>query len=160
MVKIIGIDLVTTNSCLAVMEGNEPVLIQNGEGRRTTPSIVAFHDNGNGERKVGDPVKRQDITNPPKTISSVRRFMGKKFSEVPEEKKHASYKVEIGANDTVVVKIGDRSYTPQKKYQSTQQLNKEIKEYIYYYNNQQIKSKLNGESPAQYRALSLNLNYS
>ncbi|GAB3236033.1 molecular chaperone DnaK [Algoriphagus aestuariicola] len=114
MGKIIGIDLGTTNSCVAVMEGNEPVVIQNSEGRRTTPSIVAFLDNGNGERKVGDPAKRQAITNPANTISSVKRFMGKKFSEVSEEKKHASYKVEQGPNDTVVIKIGDRSYTPQE----------------------------------------------
>ncbi len=114
MGKIIGIDLGTTNSCVAVMEGNEPVVIQNSEGRRTTPSIVAFLDNGNGERKVGDPAKRQAITNPANTISSVKRFMGKKFSEVSEEKKHASYKVEKGANDTVAIKIGDRSYTPQE----------------------------------------------
>ncbi|WP_186756091.1 molecular chaperone DnaK [Echinicola salinicaeni] len=114
MGKIIGIDLGTTNSCVAVMEGNEPVVIQNSEGRRTTPSIVAFLDNGNGERKVGDPAKRQAITNPANTISSVKRFMGKKFSEVSDEKKHASYKVEKGSNDTVAIKIGDRSYTPQE----------------------------------------------
>ena len=114
MGKIIGIDLGTTNSCVAVMEGNEPVVIQNSEGRRTTPSIVAFLDNGNGERKVGDPAKRQAITNPANTVSSVKRFMGKKFSEVTEEKKHASYKVEPGANDTVAVRIGDRTYTPQE----------------------------------------------
>jgi molecular chaperone DnaK len=114
MGKIIGIDLGTTNSCVAVMEGNEPVVIQNSEGRRTTPSIVAFLDNGNGERKVGDPAKRQAITNPENTISSVKRFMGKRFSEVSDDKKHASYKVEQGTNDTVVVRIGDRSYTPQE----------------------------------------------
>lgn len=114
MGKIIGIDLGTTNSCVAVMEGNEPVVIQNSEGRRTTPSIVAFLDNGNGERKVGDPAKRQAITNPANTISSVKRFMGKKFSEVSEEKKHASYKVEQGPNDTVAIRIGDRTYTPQE----------------------------------------------
>jgi len=114
MGKIIGIDLGTTNSCVAVMEGNEPVVIQNSEGRRTTPSIVAFLDNGNGERKVGDPAKRQAITNPANTISSVKRFMGKRFSEVSDDKKHASYKVEQGTNDTVVVRIGDRSYTPQE----------------------------------------------
>jgi molecular chaperone DnaK len=114
MGKIIGIDLGTTNSCVAVMEGNEPVVIQNSEGRRTTPSIVAFLDNGNGERKVGDPAKRQAITNPANTISSVKRFMGKKFSEVSADKKHASYKLEQGTNDTVTVKIGDRSYTPQE----------------------------------------------
>jgi len=114
MGKIIGIDLGTTNSCVAVMEGNEPVVIQNSEGRRTTPSIVAFLDNGNGERKVGDPAKRQAITNPTNTISSVKRFMGKRFSEISAEKKHAPYKVEKGPNDTVTVKIGDRSYTPQE----------------------------------------------
>lgn len=114
MGKIIGIDLGTTNSCVAVMEGSEPVVIQNSEGRRTTPSIVAFLDNGNGERKVGDPAKRQAITNPANTISSVKRFMGKKFSEVKDEKKQASYKVEQGSNDNVAIKIGDRSYTPQE----------------------------------------------
>ncbi len=114
MGKIIGIDLGTTNSCVAVMEGSEPVVIQNSEGRRTTPSIVAFLDNGNGERKVGDPAKRQAITNPANTVSSVKRFMGKKFSEVSSEKKHASYKVEQGPNDTVTIKIGDRAYTPQE----------------------------------------------
>ncbi|MCC5928020.1 MAG: molecular chaperone DnaK [Cyclobacteriaceae bacterium] len=114
MGKIIGIDLGTTNSCVAVMEGNEPVVIPNSEGRRTTPSIVAFLDNGNGERKVGDPAKRQAITNPHNTISSVKRFMGKKHSEVSEERKMISYKVEQGSNDTVRVKIGDRLYTPQE----------------------------------------------
>ncbi len=114
MGKIIGIDLGTTNSCVAVMEGNEPVVIPNSEGRRTTPSIVAFLDNGKGERKVGDPAKRQAITNPHNTISSVKRFMGKKFSEVSDEKKMASYGVEQGNNDTVRVKIGDRNYTPQE----------------------------------------------
>ncbi|MDH5608147.1 MAG: molecular chaperone DnaK [Cyclobacteriaceae bacterium] len=114
MGKIIGIDLGTTNSCVAVMEGNEPVVIQNSEGRRTTPSIVAFLDNGNGERKVGDPAKRQAITNPKNTISSVKRFMGKKYSEVPNEIKNISYQLESGNNDTVRVKIGDRNYTPQE----------------------------------------------
>ncbi|WP_209329553.1 molecular chaperone DnaK [Lunatimonas salinarum] len=114
MGKIIGIDLGTTNSCVAVMEGSEPVVIQNSEGRRTTPSIVAFLDNGNGERKVGDPAKRQAITNPQNTVSSVKRFMGKKFSEITEEKKHISYAIDKGSNDTVVVKIGDRNYTPQE----------------------------------------------
>uniref|UniRef100_UPI0040471CDC molecular chaperone DnaK n=1 Tax=Roseivirga sp. TaxID=1964215 RepID=UPI0040471CDC len=114
MGKIIGIDLGTTNSCVAVMEGNEPVVIPNSEGRRTTPSIVAFLDNGNGERKVGDPAKRQAITNPRNTISSVKRFMGKKFSGVSEELRGISYEVEKGNNDTVRVKIGDRLYTPQE----------------------------------------------
>ena len=114
MGKIIGIDLGTTNSCVAVMEGNEPVVIPNSEGRRTTPSIVAFLEEGNGERKVGDPAKRQAITNPTNTISSVKRFMGKKYSEVAEERKNVSYKLEKGNNDTVRVKIGDRLYTPQE----------------------------------------------
>ena len=114
MGKIIGIDLGTTNSCVAVMEGSEPVVIQNSEGRRTTPSIVAFLDNGNGERKVGDPAKRQAITNPTNTVSSVKRFMGKNFSGLSAEKKHISYKVDKGTNDTVVVRIGDRTYTPQE----------------------------------------------
>ena len=114
MGKIIGIDLGTTNSCVAVMEGNEPVVIPNSEGRRTTPSIVAFLDNGKGERKVGDPAKRQAITNPKNTISSVKRFMGKKFSEVAEERKNVSYDLEKGANDTVRVRIGDRLYSPQE----------------------------------------------
>lgn len=112
MGKIIGIDLGTTNSCVAVMEGNEAQVIANSEGRRTTPSIVAFLDNG--ERKVGDPAKRQAITNPKNTISSVKRFMGKKYSEVGSELKTISYTVEKGNNDTPRVKIGDRLYTPQE----------------------------------------------
>jgi molecular chaperone DnaK len=114
MGKIIGIDLGTTNSCVAVMEGNEPVVIANSEGRRTTPSIVGFLDNGKGERKVGDPAKRQAITNPKNTVSSIKRFMGKKFDEVQGEKKMVSYQVEAGNNNTVRVRIGDRLYTPQE----------------------------------------------
>lgn len=114
MGKIIGIDLGTTNSCVAVMEGNEPVVIANSEGRRTTPSIVGFLDNGKGERKVGDPAKRQSITNPKNTVMSIKRFMGKKFADVSEEKKIVSYAVESGNNDTVRVRIGDRLYTPQE----------------------------------------------
>ena len=114
MGKVIGIDLGTTNSCVAVMEGNEPVVIPNSEGGRTTPSVVAFLDNGNGERKVGSPAKRQAITNPQHTISSVKRFMGKKFSEVSEERKNVSYELEKGSNDTVRIKIGERLYTPQE----------------------------------------------
>src|SRR6185295_5088871 len=114
MGKIIGIDLGTTNSCVSVMEGNEPVVIANSEGRRTTPSIVGFLDNGKGERKVGDPAKRQAITNPKNTVSSIKRFMGKKFNEVSGEKKMVSYEVESGNNDTVRVRIGDRTYTPQE----------------------------------------------
>jgi molecular chaperone DnaK len=114
MGKIIGIDLGTTNSCVAVMEGNEPVVIPNSEGRRTTPSIVAFLDNGNGERKVGDPAKRQAITNPKNTIQSIKRFMGRKYSEVSNELKNVTYVVEQGPNDTARVRIGDRLYTPQE----------------------------------------------
>jgi molecular chaperone DnaK len=114
MGKIIGIDLGTTNSCVAVMEGNEPVVIPNSEGRRTTPSVVAFLDNGKGERKVGDPAKRQAITNPKNTISSIKRFMGKKYPEVSEEMKMVSYQVERGSNETIRVRIGDRHYTPQE----------------------------------------------
>ncbi|KAA9332466.1 molecular chaperone DnaK [Hymenobacter busanensis] len=114
MGKIIGIDLGTTNSCVAVMEGNEPVVIPNSEGRRTTPSIVAFLDNGKGERKVGDPAKRQAITNPTNTIQSIKRFMGRNFSEVTEEAKHVAYALGSGSNNTVGVKIGDRQYTPQE----------------------------------------------
>ena len=114
MGKIIGIDLGTTNSCVAVMEGNEPVVIPNSEGRRTTPSVVAFMDNGNGERKVGDPAKRQAITNPKNTIQSIKRFMGKRFNEVSNEIKNVTYTVERGPNDTPRVRIGDRQYTPQE----------------------------------------------
>ncbi|MFT3750660.1 MAG: molecular chaperone DnaK [Agriterribacter sp.] len=112
MAKIIGIDLGTTNSCVAVMEGNEPVVIANDEGRRTTPSVVAFLKNG--ERKVGDPAKRQAITNPQNTITSVKRFMGRKYDEVKSELTHISYKVVRGDNDTVRIDIEGRLYTPQE----------------------------------------------
>jgi len=112
MGKIIGIDLGTTNSCVAVMEGNEPVVIPNDEGRRTTPSVVAFMDNG--ERKIGDPAKRQAITNPKRTISSIKRFMGQRYGEVKEEAERAAYKVVKGENDTVRVDIDGRLYTPQE----------------------------------------------
>jgi molecular chaperone DnaK len=112
MGKIIGIDLGTTNSCVAVMEGNEPVVIANDEGRRTTPSVVAFLKNG--ERKVGDPAKRQAITNPHNTIMSVKRFMGRRYDEVTEEISHWSYKVVKGDNNTVRIDIDGRLYTPQE----------------------------------------------
>ncbi|MBN8700033.1 MAG: molecular chaperone DnaK [Chitinophagales bacterium] len=112
MGKIIGIDLGTTNSCVSVMEGNEPVVIANEEGRRTTPSVVAFLKNG--ERKVGDPAKRQAITNSHNTISSVKRFMGRRFDEVTEEISHWSYKVVKGDNNTVRIDIDGRLYTPQE----------------------------------------------
>jgi molecular chaperone DnaK len=112
MGKIIGIDLGTTNSCVAVMEGSEPVVIANDEGRRTTPSVVAFLKNG--ERKVGDPAKRQAITNPGNTITSVKRFMGRSFGEVTEELSHWSYKVTKGDNNTCRIDIDGRLYTPQE----------------------------------------------
>jgi len=137
MGKIIGIDLGTTNSCVAVMEGNEPVVIQNNEGKRTTPSIVAFMENG--ERKVGDPAKRQAVTNPKNTISSIKRFMGKKYGDVGEELKNISYEVVSGDNETVRVKIGKKKYTPQEisamilqKMKSTAEdyLGQEVKEAV------------------------------
>ncbi len=112
MSKIIGIDLGTTNSCVSVMEGNEPVVIANSEGKRTTPSIVAFVEGG--ERKVGDPAKRQAITNPEKTIYSIKRFMGNSFDEVSKEIARVPYKVVKGDNNTPRVQIDDRMYTPQE----------------------------------------------
>ncbi|MDR1974304.1 MAG: molecular chaperone DnaK [Bacteroidales bacterium] len=112
MGKIIGIDLGTTNSCVAVMEGNEAVVIPNSEGRRTTPSVVAFAENG--ERKVGDPAKRQAITNPHKTVYSIKRFMGETWDQAQKEASRVPYKVEKGSSNTPVVKIDDRSYTPQE----------------------------------------------
>ncbi len=112
MGKIIGIDLGTTNSCVSVMEGNEPVVIPNSEGRRTTPSIVAFADNG--ERKVGDPAKRQAITNPTRTIFSIKRFMGETYDQVKTEKDRVPFKVVKGDNNTPRVQIEDRLYTPQE----------------------------------------------
>jgi len=112
MGKIIGIDLGTTNSCVAVMEGNEPIVIANSEGKRTTPSIVAFTENG--ERKVGDPAKRQAITNPKKTIYSIKRFMGESFDRVTKEIKRVSFDVLKGDNNTPRVQIDDRKYSPQE----------------------------------------------
>ena len=112
MSKIIGIDLGTTNSCVSVMEGNEPVVIPNAEGKRTTPSVIAFVDGG--EIKVGDPAKRQAVTNPTKTIASIKRFMGNKFTESSKEVKNVAYKVVKGDNDTPRVDIDGRLYTPQE----------------------------------------------
>ncbi len=112
MGKIIGIDLGTTNSCVAVMEGKEPVVIPNEEGKRTTPSVVAFLDSG--ERKVGDPAKRQAITNPQKTISSIKRFMGRRFSELGNDASRTAYPVVKGDNDTVRVEIDGKKYSPQE----------------------------------------------
>lgn len=112
MSKIIGIDLGTTNSCVAVMEGKDPVVIPNAEGKRTTPSIVAFTEDG--ERKVGDPAKRQAVTNPRKTVYSIKRFIGTHFKDDASEVTRVPYEVVSGSNDTVKVKIDDREYTPQE----------------------------------------------
>ena len=112
MSKIIGIDLGTTNSCVSVMEGNEPVVIANAEGKRTTPSIVAFIEGG--ERKVGDPAKRQAITNPTKTISSIKRFMGESFDKCAKEIKNVPYTVVKGDNNTPRVDIDGRLFTAQE----------------------------------------------
>lgn len=129
MKKIIGIDLGTTNSCVAVMEGNEYVVIPNSEGRRTTPSVVAFMQNG--EIKVGDPAKRQAITNPQKTIASIKRFMGRKHSEVSSELKYVAYEVNKGDNDTPRVQIDDKLYTPQEISAMTlQKMKKTAEDYL------------------------------
>ena len=112
MGKIIGIDLGTTNSCVAVMEGNEPAVIINNEGQRTTPSVVAFTDGG--ERKIGNPAKRQAITNPHKTVFSIKRFMGESYDQVTKEIERVPYKVVRGDNNTPRVDIDGRLYTPQE----------------------------------------------
>jgi molecular chaperone DnaK len=131
MGKIIGIDLGTTNSCVSVMEGNEPVVIANDEGRRTTPSVVGFLKNG--ERKVGDPAKRQAITNPQNTIMSVKRFMGRRFDEVTEEISHWGYKVAKGDNNTVRIDIDGRLYTPQEiSAMVLQKMKKTAEDYLGY----------------------------
>ncbi len=129
MGKIIGIDLGTTNSCVSVMEGNEPVVIPNSEGKRTTPSVVAFVDGG--ERKVGDPAKRQAITNPHKTIYSIKRFMGEKFDSVSKEVERVPYKVIKGDNNTPRVEIDDRKYSPQEISAMTlQKMKKTAEDYL------------------------------
>ncbi len=129
MGKIIGIDLGTTNSCVSVMEGNEPVVIPNSEGKRTTPSIVAFIENG--ERKVGDPAKRQAITNPTKTISSIKRFMGETHDKVSKEIGRVPYKVVKGDNNTPRVLIDDRKYSPQEISAMTlQKMKKTAEDYL------------------------------
>lgn len=129
MSKIIGIDLGTTNSCVAVMEGNEAVVIPNAEGKRTTPSVIAFVEGG--EIKVGDPAKRQAVTNPTKTIASIKRFMGEKFSEVQKELDHTAYKVVKGDNDTPRVDIDGRLYTPQELSAMTlQKMKKTAEDYL------------------------------
>ena len=131
MKKIIGIDLGTTNSCVSVLEGGETIVIPNSEGKRTTPSVVAFLDNG--EIKVGDPAKRQAITNPLKTIASIKRFMGRKFSEVSDELKYVPYKMVRGDNDTPRVQIGERLYTPQEiSAMVLQKMKKTAEDYLGY----------------------------
>jgi molecular chaperone DnaK len=129
MGKIIGIDLGTTNSCVAVLEGNEPVVIANSEGKRTTPSIVAFVEGG--ERKVGDPAKRQAITNPEKTIFSIKRFMGETYDQVQKETNRVPYKVVCGDNNTPRVNIDGRLYTPQEISAMTlQKMKKTAEDYL------------------------------
>ncbi|MBA5792397.1 MULTISPECIES: molecular chaperone DnaK [unclassified Flavobacterium] len=129
MSKIIGIDLGTTNSCVAVMEGNEAVVIPNAEGKRTTPSVIAFVEGG--EIKVGDPAKRQAVTNPTKTIASIKRFMGEKYSEIQNELSHTAYKVVKGDNDTPRVDIDGRLYTPQELSAMTlQKMKKTAEDYL------------------------------
>jgi molecular chaperone DnaK len=129
MSKIIGIDLGTTNSCVSVMEGNEPVVIPNAEGKRTTPSVVAFVEGG--EIKVGDPAKRQAVTNPTKTISSIKRFMGEKYSEAAKEVEVVPYKILKGDNDTPRVDIDGRLYTPQEISAMTlQKMKKTAEDYL------------------------------
>ncbi len=129
MSKIIGIDLGTTNSCVAVMEGKDPVVIPNAEGKRTTPSIVAFTEDG--ERKVGDPAKRQAVTNPTKTVYSIKRFIGTHFKDDASEIARVPYKVVSGPNDTVKVKIDDREYTPQEISAMTlQKMKKTAEDYL------------------------------
>ena len=129
MSKIIGIDLGTTNSCISVMEGNEPVVIPNSEGKRTTPSVIAFVEGG--EIKVGDPAKRQAVTNPTKTIASIKRFMGNKFSDSQNENKNVAYKVVKGDNDTPRVDIDGRLYTPQELSAMTlQKMKKTAEDYL------------------------------
>lgn len=131
MSKIIGIDLGTTNSCVSVMEGNEPVVVPNAEGKRTTPSIVAFVEGG--ERKVGDPAKRQAVTNPTKTVYSIKRFMGNKFSESKQETERVPYKVVKGDNDTPRVEIDGRLYTPQEiSAMVLQKMKKTAEDYLGY----------------------------
>ncbi|WP_306350440.1 molecular chaperone DnaK [Flavobacterium sp. '19STA2R22 D10 B1'] len=129
MSKIIGIDLGTTNSCVSVMEGNEPVVIPNAEGKRTTPSVIAFVEGG--EIKVGDPAKRQAVTNPTKTIASIKRFMGNKFSESTKEAGNVPYKVVKGDNDTPRVDIDGRLYSPQELSAMTlQKMKKTAEDYL------------------------------
>lgn len=129
MSKIIGIDLGTTNSCVSVMEGNEPVVITNSEGKRTTPSVVAFVEGG--ERKIGDPAKRQAITNPTKTIYSIKRFMGSTYDECTKEVNRVPYKVEKGDGNTPRVRIDDRLYTPQEISASIlQKMKKTAEDYL------------------------------
>ena len=129
MSKIIGIDLGTTNSCVAVMEGNEPTVIPNAEGKRTTPSVIAFVEGG--EIKVGDPAKRQAVTNPTKTIASVKRFMGNKYSESSKEAERSAYSVVKGDNDTPRVDIDGRLYTPQELSAMTlQKMKKTAEDYL------------------------------
>ena len=129
MGKIIGIDLGTTNSCVAVMEGNQPTVIINNEGQRTTPSVVAFTDGG--ERKIGSPAKRQAITNPNNTVFSIKRFMGETYDQVNTEVSRVPYKVVRGENNTPRVDINGKLYTPQEiSAMILQKMKKTAEEYL------------------------------
>ena len=132
MGKIIGIDLGTTNSCVAVMEGNQPTVIINNEGQRTTPSVVAFTDGG--ERKIGSPAKRQAITNPNNTVFSIKRFMGETYDQVNTEVSRVPYKVVRGENNTPRVDINGKMYTPQEiSAMILQKMKKTAEEYLLAY---------------------------
>jgi molecular chaperone DnaK len=128
MGKVIGIDLGTTNSCVSVIEGGTPEVIVNSEGKRTTPSVVAYK---NGERIVGDPAKRQGVTNPENTVYSVKRFIGSKFNEIKKEASLMAYKVEKGTNNNININVGDRNYIPQEiSAVILQNLKKTAEEYL------------------------------
>jgi molecular chaperone DnaK len=128
MRKVIGIDLGTTNSCVSVVEAGSPVIIVNSEGKRTTPSIVSFKE---GDRSVGDPAKRQAVTNPTNTVYSVKRFIGSKFSEINKEAKKMPYSVVKGKKDIVTINVGDKSYIPQEiSAVVLQNLKKTAEEYL------------------------------
>ncbi|GAH02211.1 unnamed protein product [marine sediment metagenome] len=128
MGKVIGIDLGTTNSCVSVIEGGVPEVIVNAEGKRTTPSIVSYK---NGERVVGDPAKRQAVTNPEHTVYSVKRFIGSKFSEIKKEVSKMPYKIQKGTSDSIKIVVGDKSYIPQEiSAVVLQNLKKTAEEYL------------------------------
>ena len=147
MGKIIGIDLGTTNSCVAVMEGNQPTVIINNEGQRTTPSVVAFTDGG--ERKIGSPAKRQAITNPNNTVFSIKRFMGETYDQVATEVARVPYKVSRGENNTPRVDINGKLYTPQEiSAMILQKMKKTAEEYL----RQEVPHRWSGREAYHQRA--------